>query len=128
MSLLARLADGVLGPCIPPEQLPHPVPDGVRVRRNRGIPRLGSWFMGRGRMAAAVTLGRTILVNAETELTDDLLVHELVHVRQWQDPLFPLKYVLASIRHGYRGNPYEQEAYGRQREFAARHHPDARHT
>jgi len=67
-----------------------------------------------GRMkgpAAAVTLGRTIVVHPEARLSPKLLVHELVHVRQWgEDPLFPLKYTLQSIRHGYLQNRYEVEA------------------
>jgi hypothetical protein len=40
-----------------------------------------------------------------------LLAHEMAHVRQWRaDPLFPVRYALATLRHGYRDNPYEVEA------------------
>jgi hypothetical protein len=61
--------------------------------------------------AAAVTLGRTIIVHPEVELSPRLLVHELTHVRQWEeDPLFPVKYALQSLRHGYLQNRYEVEA------------------
>jgi hypothetical protein len=120
MSLRARLADRVLGERISAAELPYPVPPGVVVRRNRLVPRVGGWFMGGKRAsAAAVTLGRTILVDAECRVTDDLIVHELVHVEQWKDPLFALKYVAGWIRHGYRENPYEKDAYDRQKAFAA---------
>ena len=65
-----------------------------------------------GAPAAAVTLGRTIVVHPDVPLTRQLLVHELTHVRQWQASpfVFPLRYVWYSIRHGYWGNPYEVEA------------------
>lgn len=121
VSLSARIADRVLGPRVPDAELPHPVPPGVVIRRNRLIPAIGGVFMGGGRApAGAVTLGRTILFNADRPITPDLIVHELVHVRQWKnDPLFALKYCGQWLRHGYRKNPYEVEAYARQKEFAA---------
>jgi hypothetical protein len=124
VSLMAALADRVLGARIPDDELPHPVPPGVVVRRSRLIPAIGGVFMGGSRRpAGAVTLGHTILCNEGQPLTDDLLVHELVHVEQWEkDPLFALKYCAEWFRHGYRQNPYEQDAYARQREYAARKH------
>jgi hypothetical protein len=120
VSLLSTLADRVLGPRIPDEELPHPVPPGVVVRRNRLVPAIGGMFIGgASRPAGAVTLGRTILWNADTPVTDDLIVHELVHVEQWKDPLFALKYCAEWFRHGYYENPFEKVAYARQREYAA---------
>jgi hypothetical protein len=121
VSLAARIADRVLGPRVPDAELPHPVPPGVVIRRNRLIPAIGGVFMGGGtKRAGAVTLGRTILFDADRPIAPDLIVHELVHVRQWNDdPLFPLKYCGQWLRHGYRQNPYEVEAYARQKEFAA---------
>ncbi len=124
MRPFARLADALLGPEVPTAELPHPVPARVRVRRSRLIPWIGGLFMGRGSggrrsAAAAVTLRNTILVNPAAALTDDLIVHELVHVEQWRDPLFPLKYAVQSLRHGYRENPYEAEAYARQARYVA---------
>jgi hypothetical protein len=120
MSLIDRLADRVLGPRVPDAELPHPVPPGVVIRRNRLIPAIGGVFMGGRAPAGAVTLGRTILFNAAQPITPDLIVHELVHVQQWKnDPLFALKYCGQWLRHGYRQNPYEVEAYARQKEFAA---------
>jgi hypothetical protein len=120
VSLLAGLADRVLGERVPEHELPYPVPPGVTIRRNRLVPAVSGWFMGGSRRpAAAVTFGRTILFNARQPITDDLLVHELVHVEQWRDPLFAVKYVAGWMRYGYRGNPYEQQAYARQRAYAA---------
>jgi len=118
--LLGRLADRVLGERVPEAELPHPVPPGVIVRRGRLVPRIGGWFMGGSRRpAGAVTLGRTILFDAARPITDELLVHELVHVEQWKDPFFAAKYAAGWLRHGYRHNPFEEEAYARQQAFAA---------
>jgi hypothetical protein len=120
VSVRARIAARVLGEPVPAGELPHPLPPGVTVRRNRLIPIIGGWFMGGSHApAAAVTFGRTILLDAGCTPTDDLIVHELVHVEQWRDPLFALKYAAEWMRHGYRQNRYEQEAYARQREYAA---------
>lgn len=95
----------------PPEALRDSVPSGVVLRRGRLIPRIGGLL---GRMhgsAAAVTLRRTIVVDPGVPLTPSLLAHELEHVRQWrEDALFPLRYTLATVRHGYWSNPYEVEA------------------
>lgn len=120
MSLLARLADRVLGPRVPAREVPYPLPPDVTIRRNRLVPAVSGWFMGgRRRPAAAVTFGRTILFNAHQRITADLVVHELVHVEQWRDPLFAVKYVAGWMRYGYRKNPYEEQAYARQRAYAA---------
>lgn len=121
MSLLSRAVDRVLGAPVPACELPHPVPPGVVVRRGRLVPRVGGWFMGGSRApAGAVTFGRTILCNPDLPISASLLVHELVHVEQWRaDRLFALKYGLQWLRHGYRQNPYEVEAYDRQRRFAS---------
>lgn len=50
----------------------------------------------------------TILLRAEPEADDDLLVHELCHV--WQMQHRPLAMPLSYLRTGYDGNPYEAEA------------------
>jgi hypothetical protein len=87
------------------------VPPDVVVRSGRVVPWLGGLFARMQGSAAAVTLGRTIVVHPDVELTPSLLAHELAHVRQWQrDPLFPIRYSLATLRHGYHHNPYEVEA------------------
>ncbi|HEX7117354.1 MAG TPA: DUF4157 domain-containing protein [Longimicrobiales bacterium] len=91
---------------------PEPLPPGVALRRGRWIPRIGGVLAGMGRPAAAVTLGRTIVVHPDAALTRRLLRHELTHVRQWQrDRLgFALRYAWNHFRYGYRDNPYEVEA------------------
>lgn len=111
------LLDRVLGPQLRSEELPTgiEIPPGVTCRRGGLILSIGSAFMGHGKdgkrmNADAVTLGNTILVRAGHHPSARLICHELVHVRQWKDPFFPLKYVLESIRHGYYDNRYEAEA------------------
>lgn len=88
------------------------LPPGVEVRRCAWLPGLTRWLLGTGSRAAAVTIGRVIVVDPSTTLTDRLLRHELAHVRQWRhNPLvFPLSYAWHHFRHGYRKNPYEIEA------------------
>lgn len=88
------------------------VPDGVEIRAGRWVPTLGGILSGMGRSAAAVTLGRTIVVHPDSLLDARLLHHELEHVRQWRErPLtFPLRYVLCHLRYGYHDNPYERAA------------------
>lgn len=87
------------------------IPSGVVLREGKLIPWLGGVFGGMKGPAAAVTLGRTIVVNPEARLTPHLLTHELTHVRQWEsDHLFPIRYAIATLRHGYSNNPYEVEA------------------
>jgi hypothetical protein len=91
---------------------PEPLPSGVSVRVGRLIPLLGGLFSGMRGPAAAVTLGRTIVVDPTVPLDARLIRHELAHVRQWQEhPVtFPLRYVLNHVRYGYYDNPYEIEA------------------
>ncbi|CAN5853548.1 hypothetical protein BH23GEM9_BH23GEM9_18280 [soil metagenome] len=94
------------------ELLTKDLPRGVVLRAGRWVPVLGGWLSGHRRAAAAVTLGRTIVVHPDVKLTRRLLRHELAHVRQWQQRpfTFPLHYVWLHLRHGYRANPYEVEA------------------
>ena len=110
---MEMLASAVLGHRVSPPAglLPGSVPPDVTFRSGRLIPRLGGLLSRMAGPAAAVTLGRTIVVHPGIRLTPELLAHELTHVRQWQrDPLFPIRYCLATLRHGYRNNPFEVEA------------------
>jgi hypothetical protein len=79
--------------------------------RRGGWPlRVGGWFLG-VRSVAGIALGHTIWVAPDADLTPELLLHELAHVRQWRTVRwFPLRYVWASFRRGYRENPYEVAA------------------
>lgn len=88
------------------------IPADVRIRIGRWVPALGGRLSGMRRSAAAVTLGRTIVVHPEALMDGRLLRHELEHVRQWQrHPLtFPLRYALNHLKYGYRENPYELAA------------------
>ena len=109
MGILDRLVRAVSGARV---DAAVAMPPGVEVRRSRWIPWLGGRLSGMGRPAAAVTLGRTILVHPSADPSDRLLRHERAHVEQWiRNPYaFPFRYTAAHIRHGYRDNPYEAEA------------------
>jgi hypothetical protein len=113
MSLIKGVQSLLLGSEMPlPGGLPPGMlPEGVVLRRGRLIPRIGGWLGRMSGPAAAVTLRHTVVVHPDARLTPRLLAHELTHVRQWkEDPLFPLRYTLGSLRYGYRNNPYEREA------------------
>ena len=61
-----------------------------------------------------------------TALTPELLLHELRHVHQFQsDALFPLRYVVSSMRYGYIDNPYEADARAFARQRLADYPPTA---
>jgi hypothetical protein len=93
------------------------VPSGVTIRAGRWLPLLGGWLSGHARAAAAVTIGRTIVLHPEVRLTTRLLRHELAHVRQWRRRpfTFPVHYAWLHLRHGYSANPYEVEARAAER-------------
>src|SRR5690606_38432982 len=85
------------------------VPEDVVVLRGRWLPVLGGGLAGVRRRAAAVTLGRTIVVRDEASLTTRLLRHERAHVEQWKAApwTFAVRYAWQPLRRGYRDNPYE---------------------
>lgn len=91
---------------------PEPLPDGVSLRKAAWLPAVAGMLSGMGGPAAAVTLGRTIIVHPSVRATHALLRHELAHVRQWQaNPwTFPVLYAINHLRYGYHDNPYEVEA------------------
>ena len=92
----------------------HPDLLGVRVRRGGILPRLGGWCLGAASVAG-ITFGRTIWFGAATRLSEELLLHELRHVHQFQAVrAFPLRYAWETLRRGYHHNCYEVEA----RQFA----------
>jgi hypothetical protein len=111
--LIEALSTLLLGERLPPPaELPAgAVPPEVVLRSGRLVPWLGGVFSGMDGPAAAVALRRTIVLRPGVPLNPVLLAHEMAHVRQWRaDPLFPVRYALATLRHGYRDNPYEVEA------------------
>jgi hypothetical protein len=111
MTLRRAAADRVLGPVVPPAELPVPLPEGVVVRRGRLLPAIGGVLARLGGPAAAVTLGRTIVLGPGVPASPRLVAHELAHVRQWRaDRLFPLRYAVETLRRGYRDNRYERAA------------------
>ena len=113
MTWSERLGTALLGRrIVPPASIPpEALPPGVVIREGRLIPWIGGVLGRMGGPAAAVTLRRTIVVSPRSPLTPRLLAHELTHIRQWrEDALFPVRYAFASLRHGYRQNPYEVEA------------------
>jgi hypothetical protein len=122
VGILDRLVRAAAGK--PETRLPVRPPNGIRVVRGRWIPALGGRLSGMGRAAAAVTLGRTIVVHPDTQLTEELLRHELAHTRQWErhPVLFPLLYILRHAQYGYMKNPYELAA----RAAESRDHEDPR--
>lgn len=109
IGVVSYMAKMVGGPGVPS---PVPLPAGVTLRHSRLVPRVAGWLSGMREPAAAVTLGRTILVNPSVRLTGRLIHHELAHVRQWERSprVFPFHYIASHIRHGYGENPYEAEA------------------
>jgi hypothetical protein len=63
-----------------------------------------------------LTLGKFILIRRGTKSLQ-LLAHELVHVFQWRryHVAFPFMYFYYSARYGYYKNPFEVEAYQKQK-------------
>lgn len=92
--------------------VPAELPADVTVRAGRWVPVLGGLLTGTAGPAAAVTLGRTIVVHPAARLSERLIRHELAHVEQWRrQPLtFVVRYAWLHLRHGYRDNPFEVEA------------------
>ncbi len=109
-----------------PEPLLERYPELASARWRRGgiALRLGGWCLGRATVSG-ITFWRTIFLAHHASLTPELLLHELRHVHQFEaDPLFPLRYVWRSVRHGYTDNPYEADA----RDYAVRRLADAHPT
>ena len=117
--MLRLLADLLLGARF---ELPaallqqYPELSSARWRRGGLALRVGGWCLGRPTVSG-ITLWRTIALAPGVTLDPELLLHELRHVRQFEeDRAFPLRYLWRSLRYGYLDNPYEADA----RAFAAR--------
>ncbi|HJR66222.1 MAG TPA: hypothetical protein VJ802_07310 [Gemmatimonadaceae bacterium] len=119
MGIIGRIRTTLIGE---PETLTPDLlvqyPDLSRLRLRRGglPPRVGGWALGRATVAA-ITLRRWVFVAPDVPLRPPLLLHELRHVEQFEaSPLFPMRYLWASLRHGYHDNPFEADA----RDYSAR--------
>jgi len=94
--------------------------------RRGGLPvRVGGWCLGQSTVSA-ITLWRTIWLAPDLSPSDELLLHELRHVQQFEARLaFPLLYLWESLRRGYVRNRYEVDARAyaanRVREMAKSH-------
>src|SRR5919107_225507 len=107
--IVARVVRPLIGESmtLPPALLAsYPELTGARFRRGGLPPRIGGWALGQ-QTVAAITLWRTIFVAHGVREEPALLVHELRHVHQFEaSRLFPVRYLWASLRRGYHGNPY----------------------
>lgn len=86
----------------------------IRLRRGGFLPRLGGWCLGQSTVAG-ITVGRTVWLGRNVSPSEELLLHELRHVHQFESvPAFVLRYVWETLRRGYHHNRFEVEA----RQFA----------
>ena len=100
-----------------PGQLLARYPELAEARYRRGglPPRVGGWALGMASVAG-ITLWNTVFLAPDVPFSAELLLHELAHVRQFQESrAFPLRYLLESARVGYRRNRFEVAA----QQFAA---------
>ena len=119
MGLIGRIRTAMIGA---PERLPrelvarYPELDRLRLRRGGLPPRVGGWALGRATVAA-ITLRQWVFLAPNVPVRAPLLLHELRHLQQFEaSPLFPIRYLWASLRHGYHDNPFEADA----RDYSAR--------
>ena len=79
--------------------------------RRGGLPvRVGGWCLGQ-RAVSAITLWHTIWLDTESSPSEELLLHEIRHVAQFEaSAAFPLLYLWESLRRGYVRNRFEVDA------------------
>ena len=79
--------------------------------RKGGLPvRVGGWCLGQ-RAVSAITLWHTIWLDTESSPSEELLLHEIRHVAQFEaSAAFPLVYLWESVRRGYFRNRFEVDA------------------
>jgi hypothetical protein len=113
MGIIGRIRAAVIGnPELVPQELRARYPELGRLRLRRGglPPRVGGWALGRATVAA-ITLRRWVFLAPHVPATPPLLLHELRHLQQFEaSPLFPIRYLWASLRYGYHDNPFEADA------------------
>jgi hypothetical protein len=95
-----------------PRELVDRYPELAQARwRRGGLPvRVGGWCL-RQRAVSAITLWHTIWLDTESSPSDELLLHEIRHVAQFEaSAAFPLLYLWESLRRGYVRNRFEVDA------------------
>lgn len=119
MGIIGRIRTALIGE---PERLTDDLlgryPELARIHLRRGgiPPRIGGWALGRATVAA-ITLRHWVFLAPGVPVHPPLLLHELRHLEQFEaSPLFPFRYLWASLRHGYHDNPFEADA----RDYSAR--------
>lgn len=113
MGPLRRVLETLLGRVVDlPPQLAERYPE-LRVARYRtgGLAlRVGGWTLG-VTTVSGITLWRTIWVIPGAEWEEELLLHEIRHVQQFQaNVAFPVRYLWESLVRGYHANCYEVDA------------------
>ncbi|HEU4564804.1 MAG TPA: hypothetical protein VFS05_09155 [Gemmatimonadaceae bacterium] len=113
MGAVGALRDALIGRVVPvPREVLARYPElrAARWRRGGLPPRIAGWCMGQ-RCVAAITLWRTIWLAPHVRMSDELLLHELRHVHQFQSSVtFPFRYLWEIARRGYHHNRYEVDA------------------
>ena len=95
-----------------PDALLRSYPELARAQwRRGGLPvRVGGWCLGQ-RTVSAITLGHTIWLAPGVRPSEELLLHELRHVEQFEaSAAFPMLYLWESLRRGYVRNRFEVDA------------------
>jgi hypothetical protein len=119
MGLIGRVRTALIGePEVLAPELVTRYPELARLRLRRGglPPRVGGLALGRATVAA-ITLHRWVFLAPDVPARPPLLLHELRHLEQFEaSPFFPIRYLWASLRHGYHDNPFEADA----RDYSAR--------
>ena len=109
----AALVAPLIGrPTTLPRELLDRYPELTAARwRRGGLPvRVGGWCLGQ-RAVSAITLWHTIWLDTESSPSEELLLHEIRHVAQFEaSAAFPLLYLWESLRRGYVRNRFEVDA------------------
>ena len=109
----AALAAPLIGrPTTLPRELLDRYPELAEARwRRGGLPvRVGGWCLGQ-RAVSAITLWHTIWLDTESSASEELLLHEIRHVAQFEAiAAFPFLYLWESLRRGYVNNRFEVDA------------------
>jgi hypothetical protein len=109
----AALAAPLIGrPTALPRELVDRYPELTEAKwRRGGLPvRVGGWCLGQ-RAVSAITLWHTIWLDTESSPSEELLLHEIRHVAQFEaSAAFPLLYLWESLRRGYVRNRFEVDA------------------